>query len=258
MNWLNYHHLLYFRAIATEGSISKASEKLLVGQPALSAQLKQLEESFSEKLFERRNRKLILTDAGKAALKYANQIHDLGSELLEVLNSKSHSAKPRLGIGSMDSIPKNLVVQIIQAARKFQDCHVTALDGTGDELYRLLTAHSLDVIISNHHLIFGDDKSVFSRSIAKLKIGVYGAKPFLPLKKGFPKSLVGQPLILPTQHSKLRHDVDHFFESHKIVINVVADTQDTTVQKLLAAEGEGLIVEPEFAVKVLLAEKKTI
>ena len=45
MKWLNYHHLLYFREIAKEGSIAKASEKLLVGQPALSHQLKQLEES---------------------------------------------------------------------------------------------------------------------------------------------------------------------------------------------------------------------
>jgi len=256
MNWLNYHHLMYFRSIATEGSISKASEKLLVGQPALSAQLKQLEVSFDQKLFERRNRQLILTDAGKATLKYANQIHSLGGELLEVLQSKSHSIRPHITIGSLDSVPKSLVVNIIQSIRRFQDSHVTALDGTGDELYRQLTTHSIDVVVSNHLVIPSDDKSMFSRSLARLKIGVYGTKKFLGLKRGFPSSLKNQPLILPTLHSKLRHDIDHFFMNKNIPIQILSEAQDTTVQKLLACEGEGLILEPELAVKQMLKEKK--
>ncbi|MCB9026525.1 MAG: LysR family transcriptional regulator [Bdellovibrionaceae bacterium] len=256
MNWLNYHHLMYFRSIATEGSISRASEKLRVGQPALSAQLKQLEEFFDQKLFERRNRKLILTDAGKATLTYANQIHSLGGELLEVLQSKSHSIRPHITIGSLDSVPKNLVVNIIQAVRRFKDCHVTALDGTGDELYRQLTTHSIDVVISNHLVIPSDDKSMFSRSIARLKIGVYGSSKFLELKKSFPESLKNKPMILPTLHSKLRHDINSFFTNKKISIQVLSDAQDTTVQKLLACEGEGLIAEPEFAVKSMVKEKK--
>ncbi|MCB0367614.1 MAG: LysR family transcriptional regulator [Bdellovibrionaceae bacterium] len=256
MNWLNYHHLMYFRSIATEGSISRASEKLMVGQPALSAQLKQLEEFFDQKLFERRNRQLILTDAGKATLKYANQIHSLGRELLEVLSSKSHSIRPHITIGSLDSVPKNLVVNIMQSARRFQDCHVTALDGTGDELYRQLISHSVDVVVSNHLVIPADDKSVFSRSIARFKIGVYGAKKFIHLKKGFPASLKNQPMILPTLHSKLRHDIDHFFTSKKISVQVLSEAQDTTVQKLLACDGAGLIAEPEFAVKSMIDEHK--
>lgn len=256
MNWLNYHHLMYFRTIATEGSISKASEKLRVGQPALSAQLKQLEESFEQKLFERRNRKLFLTEAGKATLKYANQINSLGGELLEVLHNKSHTIRPHITLGSLDSVPKNLVTNVIQAVRKFQDCHVTALDGSGDDLYRELTNHSIDVVISNHLVMPSDDKSMFSRSIARLKIGVYGTKNYLGLKKGFPHSLKNQPMILPTLHSKLRHDIDHFFTSKKIPMQVLSEAQDTTVQKLLACEGDGLIVEPDFAVKQMIKDKR--
>ena len=91
-------------------------------------------------------------------MKYANQIHNLGGELLEVLQSKSLTERPHITIGSLDSVPKNLVVHIIQSLRKFQNCHVTALDGTGDELYRQLSAHSIDVVVSNHLVIPTEDK----------------------------------------------------------------------------------------------------
>ncbi len=258
MNWLNYHHLMYFRTIATEGSISKASKKLNVGQSALSVQLKQLENSFNLKLFERRNRQLFLTEAGKSALKYANQIHSLGNELIEVLHNKEHSTQQHLSIGSLDSVPKNLVVKVIENCQKYQNCHITSLDGTGEDLYRQLMAHTLDVVISNHHIVSSTDKSVYTKSIGKYKLGIYASQKYAALTAGFPKSLANQPLILPTTHSKLRHDVEHYFESHKIPVKVIADTQDTTVQKLLALDGQGLIAEPEFAVKSLLREKKLI
>ena len=82
IKWLNYHHLLYFRTIATEGSISRASEKLSVGQSALSSQLKQLEESIGQQLFQRKGRSLELTEAGKVALEYAEEIFQKGEEFV--------------------------------------------------------------------------------------------------------------------------------------------------------------------------------
>lgn len=258
MSWLNYHHLLYFKTIATEGSISKASAKLKVGQPALSAQLKQLEENFGHKLFERKNRKLFLTEAGRAALQYANRIADLGVELQEVLRDKMFATKPHLKVGVLDSVPKVLVVDIIQAARKIADCHITVLDGTSDELYLQLSTHSIDLVISNHHLQTSNEDSIFTRKIGKLPVYLYGAARFKNIRRNFPQSLNGQPIILPTKHSKLRHDVDHFFEVHNVICPIIAETQDTAVQKLLASEGSGLIVEPRFAVEAYLKEKKLI
>lgn len=256
MSWLNYHHLMYFKTIATEGGISKASEKLHVGQPALSSQLKQLEDFFDQKLFERRNRQLILTDAGKAALKYANQISSLGGELQQVLASKTFEVRPHLSIGALDSVPKVLIVSLIESARKIRDCQVSSVDGTGEELVRQLVSHSLDLVVTNHHIVSSNDKKVYSRSIGKLPINIYGAEKFRKFKRKFPKSLDGVPLILPTAHSKLRHDIELYFEQNELRSNIIAETQDTTVQKLLAADGYGLIAEPEFAVKQLLKEKK--
>lgn len=258
MSWLNYHHLMYFKTIASEGSISKASEKLMVGQPALSAQLKQLEESFDQKLFDRKNRRLILTDAGKAALKYANQIFSLGSELQEVLSDKSFSVRPHISIGSLDSVPKNLTVKLIEAARKIRSSHVMALDGSGDSLYRQLSTHAIDIMLANYPVMPADDASVYSRSIGRFPIYIYASPKWAHLKKNFPHSMMSQPIILPTTHSKLRHDIDQFFQLHEVYPEVVAETQDTIVQKLLASDGVGLIAEPAFAVKKHVQSKELI
>src|SRR3989338_5357862 len=112
MQSLNYHHLYYFKTIAIEGGIAKAAEKLRLGQPTLSTQLKQLEVMVGKPLFERRNRKMILTEAGKAALDYANEIFRLGDEMLEVLQDKLVANATHLQIGALDSVPKSIILSL--------------------------------------------------------------------------------------------------------------------------------------------------
>lgn len=240
MEWLNYHHLFYFRTIATEGSIAKAAEKLRLGQPTLSTQLKQLEEMVGKPLFERRHRKLFLTEAGKAALDYANEIFRLGDEMLEVLKDRTPENKLHLQIGALDSVPKDILLSIVMEAYKISPCIVSILEGTGDELFRELRAHRIDLIVSNYPSQVMDEEQIFSRSVGKLPVFVYGAQKFRGLKKLFPKSLAGKPFVLPTAHSKLRHDLNHFFKINDIHITPAAETQDTSLQKLLAEHGIGL------------------
>ena len=86
--WINYHHLYYFMTIAEMNSISRAAEKLLIGQPTLSAQLKQFEEQLGVLLFERQHKKLILTEHGKLALEYARNIFKMGGEMYEALHDR--------------------------------------------------------------------------------------------------------------------------------------------------------------------------
>ena len=78
MAFLNYHHLRYFRAIATEGSITKAAQHLKISQSALSVQLRQLEGSLGQPLFDRKHKSLMLTEAGRIALAYADSIFRSG------------------------------------------------------------------------------------------------------------------------------------------------------------------------------------
>ncbi|NOT78957.1 MAG: LysR family transcriptional regulator [Bacteriovoracaceae bacterium] len=247
MKWLNYHHLIYFREIANEGSISKASEKLLIGQPALSAQLKQLEDQLGIILFERKNRKLILTDAGKVALKYANEIGQLGQELIQVINDKSYSNKTPFRLGALDSVPKQIVWEIVQKARNANDCFVSIVEGNQEELTTELLSRNIDCFISNHSGDISKDKNMNSKSFVKAPVSIYGAKQFLSCKTNFPKSLNNQPMILPTHHSKLRHDLDYFFDSKKIKILSELETEDTSLMKIFAAQGAGLAALPDIA-----------
>lgn len=240
MQWLNYHHLFYFRTIATEGSIARASEKLRIGQPTLSAQLKQLEENVGKPLFERRNRKLVLTEVGRAALEYANEIFRLGDEMMEVLNDKAPGNLTHLQIGALDSVPKSVILSLVTAAFKAGPCTVSLLEGKSDELFRELRAHHIDLIVSNFPSQALEEAQLYSRSVAKLPVAVYGAPKFKALKRSFPKSLDGKPFVLPTVHSKLRHDLNHYFKLHGIQILPVAETQDTSLQKLLCGNGIGL------------------
>ena len=79
--WINYHHLYYFKTIAEEGTVSRAAEKLRLGQPTLSAQLKQFEDQLDVQLFERVNKRLVLTEHGRIALDYAKNILDLRGKM---------------------------------------------------------------------------------------------------------------------------------------------------------------------------------
>ncbi|UOF02908.1 LysR family transcriptional regulator [Bdellovibrio reynosensis] len=240
MQWLNYHHLYYFRAIANEGGIAKASEKLRIGQPTLSTQLRQLEDILGKSLFERRHRKLVLTEAGKAALDYANEIFRLGDEMLEVIKDQTSQNQTHLQIGALDGVPKNVLLSLAKEAYKIAPCTVSILEGRGDELLRELRAHRLDLIVSNYPAQLMEEEKVYSKSVAKMPVAVYGSAKFGALKKSFPQSLNGKPFVLPTLHSKLRHDLNHFFKLKGIHIEPVAETQDTSLQKLLAEDGLGL------------------
>ena len=125
MNWLNYHHLYYFWITAKEGSISSASVKLRVGQPTISTQIRNLEESLSQTLFLRKGRGLHLTEAGKVVLDYANQIFSLGNELMEVIKDETFSQRAHGQIGVLDSVPKSLVRSLVHYAQKIAPCVIS-------------------------------------------------------------------------------------------------------------------------------------
>ncbi|UCD12074.1 MAG: LysR family transcriptional regulator [Nitrospinaceae bacterium] len=247
MNLLNYQHLYYFRVVAQEGSVSQAAKKLRLGQPAISIQLRQLEAALGWDLFERRNRRLVLTEAGEVALKYADQIFQMGDELREVLKDQTFSRRPHLQLGVLDSIPKKFIQDAIEFVRESDDCLVTVLEGKGEFLFSELLSHRIDLVVSNYPPAINDRKPFYSRLLGTAPIAVFGTEKFSPLKKGFPGSLDGQPVILPTLHSRLRHDLEHYFRVKGIGIRLVVETQDTAVQKILGGAGEGLVPLPRFA-----------
>jgi LysR family transcriptional activator of nhaA len=254
--WINYHHLNYFRVIALEGSISKAAIKLKIGQPTLSAQLKQFEDTIGIQLFERRHKKLILTESGSLALEYANEIFKMGGELLEVLHDRFIPNRPHVQFGALDCVPKYIVLSIAKAALKAGRCTVSMLEGSGEELLREMNMHKIDLVISNYVPNTNADMKLYSRSISKSSVYIYGSKKFKGLSKNFPQSLHESSFILPTIHSKLRHDMQHFFLSNKIAVDIVAETQDTALQKLMAIDDLGIIPLTRDAAESYVLDKK--
>jgi LysR family transcriptional activator of nhaA len=255
MKWINYHHLLYFHAIASEGGIAKAARKLRVGQPALSTQLKQLEQAMGYPLFERINKRLFLTEKGKIIFEYASEIFKLGQEMLEAADDQLPGQQTHLQIGALDSLPKTLIHQLVEAAYQAGPCVISVLEGDGDRLLRELASHRVDLVLTNSPATHLDAKADFySKRVAEMKVAICGAPKFKALKKDFPKSLQHQPFILPTAHSKLRRDVDHFFETQGIRTRVIGETQDIEVQKLIALSGHGLIPIALPAVKEQLKD----
>ncbi len=258
MKFINYHHLIYFREIARSGSISKASEVLKVGQPALSFQLKKLEDYLGVELFIRKNRGLFLTEQGKIVLEYAEKINDLGQELAQIVEQKIFTKRIHLKIGVLDSIPKHLTTNIVDFAHKQTGCYLSIMEGTPDYLLRELEAYLIDVFISDHNPLVENSKQIFSKRIIDSPVYAYTSKKLSYLKKNFPHSLNGQPVIFPTHHCKLRTDLEHYFNVNKIYVDPIAEVQDSMFQKILAIKGDGVIFLPNLATSEFEKEKKLI
>lgn len=246
--WINYHHLFYFKTIAEEGTVSKAAEKLRLGQPTLSAQLKQFEDSLGVQLFERHHKKLVLTEQGKVALDYSKNIFKMGSEMYEVLHDRLKPLKPSLHLGALDSVPKQIVLQLVKQALKISLCQITLSEGKFDELFRELTSHRMDLMLTNFLPTGSDAKGLFPKSITKKNVAFFGAPKFRNLKKNFPQSISGAPVILPTYDSKLRQDIDHWAKLNKVELNIIIESQDISVKKLLAINELGLIASATHSI----------
>ena len=248
MNWLNLHHLKYFLVIAEEGSISGASKILLVGQPALSAQLKQLEDHLGLQLFDRVGKKLLLTTEGEYVLKYARAIKQLEDELIANLGHAKERTQKEFVLGAQESVPKSVIAVGLNAITSQGDTKVKVIEGTGEDLFNLLLQGKIDFFLGNFRPM-EEGKEIIYCSVGKDQISVWGSKKFLKLQKGFPKSLAGTEFVLPGFQNPLRHDFEKYMLQNGLPFQVKIEAQDTALLKELALRGEGLILSGEETVK---------
>jgi LysR family transcriptional activator of nhaA len=240
---LNYHHLLYFWAVAKEGSLRRASEVLHVSQPSISAQLKQLEESLGTPLFTRTTRRLILTDTGQTVLQYAEEIFSLGRELLTAIRQEPGQRPLRLHLGVADSVPKLIVRQQLTPVFKLaRAVRVIAREGSLEELITQLAGHKLDVVLADEPSTSALRVKTFNQRVNASDV-VLCAAPLLAkrLVKDFPRSLEGAPAILPVAEMSLRRQLEHWFESRRVQPRVVAEVEDTALLTDLGAQGLGFV-----------------
>lgn len=240
---LNYHHLLYFWAVAKEGSLRKASEVLHVSQPSISAQLKQLEESLGAPLFTRTTRSLVLTDTGQTVLEYAEEIFSLGRELLTAVQQQPGQRPLRLHVGVADSVPKIIVRQHLTRVFELgRAVRVICREGSLEELITQLAAHKLDVVLADEPSTSALRVRTFNQRVSTSTVVLCAAPPLARrLIKNFPRSLDGAPAILPVSEMALRRQLEHWFESHRIRPRIVAEVEDTALLTDLGAQGLGFV-----------------
>ncbi len=246
MQWLNYHHLLYFWTVAKEGSITQACEKLLLAQPTVSAQLRDLEQSLGEKLFEREGRGLRLTDTGRLVLQYADEIFSLGKEMTDTLRGRPTGRPLRLAVGIADVLPKLVSFRLLQPALKLATpVRIQCREDKPERLLAELSIHNLDIVLSDAPIPPSIRVRAFSHLLGECGVTFMGtaelAKRF---RSGFPKSLHGSPLLWPTENTALRRAFEQWFDSLGIQPEIQAEFEDSALLKVFGQEGVGIFAVP--------------
>jgi LysR family transcriptional regulator, transcriptional activator of nhaA len=250
MTWLNYHHLHYFWVVAHEGSISAATRKLHLTQPTISAQLRQLEESLGEKLFEKSGRGLMLTEAGRIALRYADEIFALGRELRDTLRDRPTGKPFRVTIGVADVVPKLIAYRVLRAAFDTgTEIEMVCREASSEELLRLLGQHDVDLVLTDaptaaaplrayNHLL-GESGTTFF------------AAPSLAVaaRKHFPRSLDGAPLLLPGEGTQLRRALELWLDATGIQPKRVGAFDDLALMTDFGRAGVGIFPAPSVIEK---------
>ncbi len=246
MEWLNYHHLLYFWSVAKHGTVAKACEELRLAQPTISKQIGLLEDTLGEKLFVRTGRHLVLTEMGRIVFKHAEDIFSIGQDLLNTVKGRASSSQSRLNIGVVDVVPKLLATRLLDSAvRQSPGIRLICWEDKLDQLLADLAIHGLDLVIADtpappsikvqtyNHLL-GESGITF---FAKSKLAVH-------YRRNFPQSLNGAPILLPTSNTVLRRLLDDWMVGQELVPTVVGEFEDSATLKAFGQAGHGLFPGP--------------
>ena len=251
MDWLNYRHLYYFWLVAREGSISRAAEHLHLAHPTISKQLHQLESSFKDKLFDRVGRNLVLTEFGQTVFRYAEEIFSVGRELQDAVQGRPSDRPLRFAVGMPDVMPKLIAHRLLKPAFELsEDVHVICYEGRHDEMIAELAVHRLDIVLSDAPVSPTVHVRAFNHLLGECGLTFF-AKADLAVKyrRKFPSSLDGAPLLLPTEQTALRRDLEQWFYNENIRPKVIGEFDDTALMKVFGQEGLVLFPAPEVIEK---------
>jgi LysR family transcriptional activator of nhaA len=254
LEWLNYHHLYYFWTVARAGSIARAAEELRLSQPTISNQLKTLEGSLGHRLFERQGRRLVLTDVGRTALRYADDIFQTGRELQQALKGIPTGERLRLAVGVADVIPKAVAERLLQPAmRAVRDLTLMAREGPLPQLLAALALHELDVVLSDTPAPEDIKVKAYSHLLGETGVTFLAAPSLSHLRKGFPRSLDGAPFLLPSPGTALRHRLDRWLEAQAIRPVVTGEFDDSALLEAFGSRGLGAFAAPAVIEKEAVA-----
>ncbi|HYH97166.1 transcriptional activator NhaR [Hyalangium sp.] len=244
MSWLNYHHLLYFWTVARAGTIAKAGAELHLAQPTISSQIKLLEEALGHKLFERQGRKLVLTDVGRTVMRYADEIFRLGNELKNVVSGLPSGQQLRLQVGVADVVPKVVAERLLQPALDVGPLRIVCREGPLPQLLASLALHELDVVLADAPGSEPVSVRSFNHLLGKCGVSFFAAPTHAHLKKNFPRSLDGAPMLMPSEASSVRHALDLWLAAQGVRPIIAGDFDDSALLKAFGQRGLGVFAMP--------------
>lgn len=250
MPYLNYHHLNYFRVVARTGNLTHAAQQLNVSQSSVSTQIRQLEEQLGQALFERQGRRLKITEAGRIALGYAENIHASGSELLSLFRDGVLQIRQVLRIGAVATLSRNFQESFVEPLLGRTDVTLVLQSGSLSDLLTRITAHDLDLVLSNRQVHADTAHPWRCRRIARQQVSLVGQPRSVKAKSfQFPDDLQGMSLILPSKESELRGAFDLLCEKNRIRITALAEVDDMAMVRVLARASASPAVVPTVVVR---------
>ncbi len=252
MLWLNYHHLQYFWAVAEEGSVAKASERLHVTPATISIQLRDLEKSLGVKLFRKSGRGLALTEMGIAVKSYADDIFATGQELLDMIQGRPLGGPIQFRVGIKDVMPKLIAYQLLEPTLRLnQPVRVACHEGDIGRLIADLAIHRLDVVLSDTPIDPALKVRAYSHLLGESDVVMVGSKELArKAAKNFPESLNHVPMLLPMKNTVLRRSLDNWFEENQIRPQILGEFDDSAMMKVMGRAGVGV-----FPVTAVISEE---
>jgi len=256
MEWLNYHHLRYFFTVARTGSIRMASQELRVSSPAISTQLRSLEEHFGEKLLARSGRRLVLTEMGRTVFSYAEEIFSLGQELMNAVKDRPTGRPLRLVVGVVDVVPKMIAHWLIEPAFGLPEpVRIICREGSSEALLSQLAVHQLDVVLSDVALNPHFGVKAYNHLLGECGTAFVGTtKVAKTLKGNFPESLHQAPLLLPAENTAIRSSLDFWLSARGIRPVIAGEFQDYALLRAFGLSGRGVFPVPSVFEKQLRKE----
>jgi LysR family transcriptional activator of nhaA len=243
---LNYHHLRYFWVTAREGGVARASGKLHLSQPTISAQIKRLEDVLGVKLFRRQGRSLTLTDVGRVVFQYAEEIFSAGRDLLDAIKSGQPGRALPLTIGVSNAVPKLVACRLLRPVMQpASPIRLVCREENTEALLAHLAAHSLDVVLADTPAPPHVRVRVFNHVLGESDTGFFArAEVAAKLRRRFPRSLNGAPMVVPTLNTALRRDLDEWFGAIGVRPSIVGEFEDPALMKAFGTESSTVFPAP--------------
>lgn len=242
---LNYRHLLYFWAVAKEGSITRAAERLGLSVQTISTQLSQLERQLGQALFAPQGRSLVLTEGGRTAMIYAEQIFQIGGKLRQALAESVHT-RPRFSVGITDAVPKLISFRLLESALQPPlKLRLECIEGEFEHLLGELALNRLDLVVADRSAPQRANLKLDSHLLGNVGISLFGSAALRErYGKEFPRHLDGAPLLLPVRSDPLRGAIDDWFDANDIRPEIVGEFSDSALLKTFGRAGLGLFPAP--------------